>query len=581
MRLKGLTVRNMDQGLGSWLLRTAAAVTLALLLADGVDAQTTVGPGPVTGPVNVPAGTTTVVGNTTITSIGANAGVNATGTGLAILDTTAGPSPGPIAVQTANGHAALANGGDITFSNGATVGTTGVGSGLVAIGSGAVIEATGVTVKNTGTASAGHGAVAESGGVINLHAGTNVTTTAFNSVALGASGAGSKVNADALIPVTINGRGGMAVYMHDGGLVSLLAGSTLNLNGTSSVGMVVDNTTVPLGTIGDGLTINLNGVGVAGQAGSTGMFAVNGGTLSIAIVSETSPNAAAGVRAESCSIGTLTVQNTININAEQNQTAYSLLTANIVTANGQVNGAFGVSGGSPTAGLFAPGGTINSTGTTINVASNNFATGVEAANGGIVNMTSNIITTTGTNSVGLPVDGGGTINGDSRSFRTSGGGAGVAFNPAPGTVALTNSTVLAKGAGTIGMGALNFSAAGINTFSMSGGSLVSEASTGMDVQGPINISFSNGATATGGNGLLIGAFDNPAGFQQTNAQLSASGGSTLFGDAFAQSGSILDIKLLTGSQWTGAALDVTNVSLDPTSVWIMTASSTVTQQVTN
>src|SRR5262245_13191742 len=434
MRLKGLTVRNMDQGLGSWLLRTAAAVTLALLLADGVDAQTTVGPGPVTGPVNVPAGTTTVVGNTTITSIGANAGVNATGTGLAILDTTAGPSPGPIAVQTANGHAALANGGDITFSNGATVGTTGVGSGLVAIGSGAVIEATGVTVKNTGTASAGHGAVAESGGVINLHAGTNVTTTAFNSVALGASGAGSKVNADALIPVTINGRGGMAVYMHDGGLVSLLAGSTLNLNGTSSVGMVADNTVVPLGTIGSGLTINLNGVGVAGQAGSTGIFAVNGGNLSIASVTITGQNAAAGAWAAPGSTVTLTGQSIININAEQNQAAYALspFSPNIVTTSGQVNGAFTAFGGTPIAGLFTLGGTINSTGTTINVASNNFAAGVEAGNGGLVNLTSNVITTTGANSFGLRVDGGGTIIGNASSVTASGGGAGVAFNSAPG-----------------------------------------------------------------------------------------------------------------------------------------------------
>ena len=59
----------------------------------------------------------------------------------------------------------------------------------------------------------------------------------------------------------MNGPSATGVYLHDGGQATLVPGSSMTLNGTSSVGVAVDNTTVPLGTIGSGLTINLNGAG--------------------------------------------------------------------------------------------------------------------------------------------------------------------------------------------------------------------------------------------------------------------------------------------------------------------------------
>lgn len=156
-------------------------------------------------------------------------------------------------------------------------------SGLAAIGG--AIEASNVAISNTGAASAnasaGHGAVAETGGLINLHAGVSIATGAFNAVGLGASGAGSRVVADALIPVAMNGRGAMGVYLHDGGQVTLLPGSVINLNGTSSIGVSVDNTIVPVGAIGSGLTLNFNATGVSGQAGGTGVAAFNNGQITL------------------------------------------------------------------------------------------------------------------------------------------------------------------------------------------------------------------------------------------------------------------------------------------------------------
>ena len=54
---------------------------------------------------------------------------------------------------------------------------------------------------------------------------------------------------------------------------------------------------------------------------------------------------------------------------------YTLQTPNLVTPNGPVGSSFSVTSAIPISGLFAPGGTINSTGTTINVTTGNAAAG--------------------------------------------------------------------------------------------------------------------------------------------------------------------------------------------------------------
>ncbi|WP_213735688.1 autotransporter outer membrane beta-barrel domain-containing protein [Bradyrhizobium sp. dw_411] len=580
-----------------------AGIIVIAAIPSRVRSQT-VGPSPptVTTTVNVTSGTTTVVGGTVVSVTGATNASNVTG-GTLVWDAAAGPLPGLITVQSQNGnalqaaggtilvpndnlsitsgggHAVLANGAasTVTIANGASVTLTGVGEGLAAIGG--TINASGVIINGT-AASRGHGAVAESGGTINLHAGTSISTGgAFNAVALGASGAGSRVNADVLIPVTTTGRGAMGIYLHDGGQVSLLPGSTLNINGTSSVGVAADNTTVALGTIGSGLTVNLNGVGVAGQAGSTGVVAFNGGNVSLQNLTVTGSNGAAGVWAAPNSTVTLTGTNTININSAQNPTFYTLQTATLVTSNGPVGSIFGVNGGSPISGLFSTGGTINSTGTTINVTTGNGAAGADIQANGLINIDRNTITTTGTNSFGVRVDNG-TLIGTGSSVTTSGGGAALFFNAGPGLIDLTNSTVLATGANTVGLSSLNLSTNGIDTVRLTSGSLISNASTAVEAQGPLNLTTS-GTVVTGGGGTLLETFANNPAFQPTVVNFTASQGSQLMGDAIVDVGSTANISLLTGSRWEGAAFNVTNVNVDPTSVWTVTANSTVSQTVNN
>lgn len=572
----------------------------------------TVGPSPpdITSTINVLGGATvTVLGSTNDITTGTTRGALVNAGGVLVVDTTAGPAPGAInfqtvngtaleafggiiavpngglSVQTVGGHAFLANGvgSSITIGNGAAITTTGVGAALVAIGG--TINATGVIVNNTATASptisAGHGAIAESGGTINLNAGTSIATAAFNSVGLGASGAGSTVNPSVIVPVTMNGRGSMGVYLHDGGQVTLLPGSTLQMNATSSIGIAVDNTTVALGTFGSGLTINLDGVHVTGQAGSTGLVAFNGASVAIENLTVTGVNAAAGVWARPNSSITVSGNSVINIAAPSNPTYYTLLTANLVTSAGPVGSIFGVTGAIPAAGLKSDAGLITSIGTTVNLTGGNGAAGVNTTAGGVVDMTSNTISATGSNSFGVRVDSGQVIGRDS-SVTTSGGGAALFFNFGPGVIDLTNTAVLATGSGTTGLASLNGTANATNVVRLSGGSLVSTDQTAIQAQGPLDVTVTNGAVVTGGGGFLVQAFDQSAFFPQpTFVRLDASGNSILTGNAMAAPLSRLDISLSSGAQWTGAAFDVTNVAVNPTGIWNVTADSNVTNQVAN
>ena len=457
-------------------------------------------------------------------------------------------------------------------------------SGLAAIGG--AIEASNVAISNTGAASAnasaGHGVVAETGGLINLHGGVSIATGAFNAVGLGASGAGSRVVADALIPVAMNGRGAMGVYLHDGGQVTLLPGSVINLNGTSSIGVSVDNTIVPVGAIGGGLTLNFNATGVSGQAGGTGVAAFNNGQITLDNLTVNGSNAGAGAWARAGSRITLTGRSVININSEQNPTSYTLATANLVTPNGPVGSIFSVTSAIPVSGLLSrgAGAVITSTGTTINVSTGNGAAGVDAGNDGLVDMTDNTITTTGSSSFGVRVDSSGVVLGRDSRITTSGGGAALFINGGVGLIDLTNTTSLATGAGTAGLVSLNLTAGAANTVNLTGGSLVSSADTAVVAQGPLNLTAS-GATITGGGGFVLEVFDNYADFQPTAVQFDASNGSRLTGDARVGPLSTANINLKTGSSWTGAAFDVTNVSVDTTSRWTVTGSSTVTQDTAN
>ena len=584
-------------------------MALASLLVPGEAQSQTIGPSPppITTTINVSSGVTTIVGSTDVATTLTTPATNVTG-GQLVIDSVAGPSPGAITIQTENGnavqaigsasiavpsgglsvqtqggHAFLANGAGsvVTISNGTTITSTGTGGALIAIGG--IVNASGVTAVTTVPAGNGHGAIAEGGGTINLDAGNSFSRAGFNAVGLGAGGASSVLTANALVNVTMNGGGAMGVYMHDGGQVRLLPGSTLQMNGTNSIGITVDNTVVPAGSIGSGPTIDLNRVpSLLGQAGSTGVVAINGGSIELQNLTVQGAGAAAGAWARPGSTITITGDSLIDISVDRNPTFYTLVTPTLATPSGQVGSIFSVTGGSPGAGLKSdgPNSLVTSIGTTINVTSALGYAGANTSFDGSIVMIDNTIVTSGGSSFGVRVDSG-TVTGSNSSITTAGGGAALLFNFGPGIIDLTNTPVLATGASTNGLSSLNGTPASLNELRMSGGSLTSAEATAISAQGPLNVTVTNGAAVSGG-AFLLGAFNQSPSFpQQTVVNLDASAGSELTGDALAQPLAVANINLATASTWTGAAFDVTNVAIDPTSIWTMTASSTVTQQVSN
>lgn len=315
------------------------------------------------------------------------------------------------------------------------------------------------------------------------------------------------------------------------------------------------------------------------------MVAFNAGNLSLANLTVQGVGAGAGAWARQGSTINLSGNSLININANANPTYYTLQTAYLITSSGSVGSIFVVTSGSPIGGLLSNGGTINSTGTTVNVTSTNGVGAYAALNSAesFVNMTNNIINTTGTSSFGIEAGENGRITGSNTTVTSSGGGAALfvlAFNTGYGSIALTNSIAQSQGANTSGLASLNLSSSFTTLASLTNSHLTSEDDAViLGFGGPFSVT-STGSTLVAQNGLLIDAQLNSFAPQQTVVNLSASQ-SQLSGNAHADSQSNVNMSLLDNTFWSGASLDATNIGLDSSSTWSVTANSNVTQQVSN
>src|SRR5690606_17338332 len=79
-----------------------------------------------------------------------------------------------------------------------------------------------------------------------------------------------------------------------------------------------------------------------------------------------------------------------------------------------------------------------------------------------------------------------------------------------------------------------------------------------------------GSSVLGGSHVLLEAA------QASNTTLKADGNTRLYGDMVAKSdNALIDAVLSNESQWFGAGKNVTRVSVDATSYWLMTGSSDV------
>ncbi len=530
---------------------------------------------------------------------------NGNATGPALQASVGGTINLPTAGVTVNvqsGNAVMANGAGatVTISNGAAINISNHGAGLVAL-AGGVVNATDVAMigSSASTTSGGWGAVATNG-TINLGGassirlgGSGAGNTGPFALGIGAEGTGV-VNVTSVFPVTLSGPNAVGVYLFNGGQVNLPSNFALTMNGVSANGMVVDNTTVaqPYGN----LTINLNGVSTGSSQSSAGVVVIKGGSASFDHLVVTGSDSGAGVWAYNSSIlppsrpGTITLTggSQITINSSAGSGYKVIQSPNLVAAAGPglLNGG---NGSTPVGGLVSYAGTINSTDTTITVNAAN-TNGVAAWDAGlasvpaIINLTRNAITTTGSGTTGLLAYDGAQISAANSSVKTSGGGQGVYMQTSPSTnagmapvsVSLNGTTVQATGPSTTGLVSANMSSIYTNTFQITGGSLTSEQDIAIYARGPLTVTAS-GATISGPDlAVTTGGYVQP-----TVLALSASNASALSGDAIAYAGTTINIGLATSSSWTGAANNVTNVTVDPTSRWTVTDSSTVAQTVDN
>jgi len=570
-----------------------------------------VGPGPIPVPLNVTSGSTTVVGNSTLTATGYTFATNVTG-GTLTLDPSAGTSGGmPITVQSVYGFGLLANGTTSTATINALSGTNVSGSGtvLAAFGGGGAINATGVAVTlNASSSGGGNAVVAQNGGQIALNGGS-VDVNSKGAIALGASGVSSasgspsNVMVSGSTVVTTSGVNDVGVYMHRGGIVSLPDNYTLNINGQGSTGLVVDASSVPTGP--SGLTITMTGASGAAN-GSTGVLAVRGATLSLqgltvqgadvgaGVVARAGDTSASGYAGSSASV-TLT-NSTINVSRSGYYSSMSLpwYATQIVDPSG-TSTSLTPGSGTPPVGLLAMpvnGSTLGATstitaiGSTVNVnASGGFGAyaGARVRSGlNSVILNGSTVAVSGSGAYSLGADLNGYISATNSIIRNNGGAAAlylisggddVPTASAP-LIELNQSTVTATGAGTRGVRSLNYSTLFTNTVRMNGGSLTSEQGNAIEAYGgPLVMTVSNGNVA--GGAALLRAFDT------SSIDLTASSNSILGGDAIAGPTSRANISLLTGSQWTGAAQNINNATVDGTSTWNVSGNSQVREMVTN
>lgn len=593
------------------LLRHVLASSIALALAQScivisTAAQTTVGPGTSTTTVTSSTGTTTVLGGTTIdTSAGSTEGVFTNG-GDVLLDMQAGPTPGAITVRTASGRALHATSGTISAPNGVNIftttgaalfadgGTITINGGNISSTNGRLAGVTAGTVRIANTTwndpvlapGAGHGVGVEGSGRAELAGGNRLYVGGItNRVGLGVQGPAASIAVSGALPIVFQSNSALGIYLYGGGQLQATAPIALTFNGASSVGLTVDGgaNTATLSDLG----MTFASTVTSGSTG-TGIVATNGGSASLGHVVINGPAVGLGAWVRTGSALTLSGGSQITVSSTRNGQAYAFTPGQ--TSSMATTTIFGsVSAPSQRAAGLVQGGSLISSGTTW---SNPTAGGYglyDGLNGSVpstISLTGDSVTTTGSGGVTLQTYNNAQVTATGTIFRNDNGSVGIyqwSYGGAPGQVsqdnriALSNSTVTATGS-AYGLYSNNASGGFAHTVSLQGGSLTSER-WAIIAEGPLLFTATDGARVAGAQGLLSAEASTDPGLP-TVVRLNADR-STLQGFAEADSASHATLSLANQSEWTGAAWNVTNVSIDPTSSWIVPETSTVSQLVTN
>ncbi|WP_152983957.1 hypothetical protein, partial [Stenotrophomonas panacihumi] len=592
---------------------TALSAGIALALAQAaalpfsvLQAQTQVGPGSVTTTVTATSGDTVVVGNTNISTTGTTDGVRANG-GNVTLDMQAGPSPGAIIDQTTNGAALHATLGGISVPNGINLRTTGgralwadggtislvagnvaiTGVGLLAGASSGSIDISNTSyndpVLTSGTQGSGIGV--DGTGLVTLGGGNRLyigrAGAAANPVGLGVQGTGARIVVNNALPITFQGNGALGMYLYGGGHIDTNAAISLVFTGTSSVGITVDG--APTDSVLRNVTATFNNTSTSTSSG-TGLVAQNGGQVTVQDFVVQGAGVGLGIWVQPNSTVNVTGASRIGVTSTRNGQRYGFSPGSSSMSSGPIFS----TAGAPSwraAGLVL-GGTLNSQGTTwTNTTAGGYGLFV-GQNGttSVANLNGDNVSTTGAQSDTVATYARAIVNATGSTFRNEGGyDAFYMWNygsPTQATgdneVHLVDSTVTTTGSAD-GVYAVNQAPGYQNIFTMQGGSMQAGGAA-FYVYGPLSATLTD--TTVGGTQALLfgGAMDSTG--DPTLAELVATR-STLTGMAGGATSATTDITLLDHSHWTGQAWNLSNATIDATSVWTIPEISNVSGLVSN
>jgi len=435
------------------------------------------------------------------------------------------------------------------------------GTGIVV--NGTTATESGCTITTAGTP----GLQANLAGTINFSNGS-ITTTGGAAYGAYANGAGSTINLNNVSIQTTNAYG---LFLNSGqinfntGSILTTGASTNNgahLLGTNSL-LTLDNVNVQVnGTTGVGLFVQLGGNTVSASNCTITTTANGSRGVDVGL----GAGAASSASLNNCTINVTTGGSSFGAVVARNGSTVAVQDCMI---NTDVYGVHSIAGGA----------SITVDNSTINLNASIAVFGAYAQNDTTVTLQNNtsVTTTGGNNAHGFVIQDGSTGNLFDSSIQTSGTNArGILMQGfSSGNQAnISNSTVSTSGTGarTIEMfanaGITNTLQAADATFSATNADLI------LISGGIANINFNTvSAQAAASRRLLFVNGSNPATLNWT------ADSSNLAGNMQVATGNTGNVTL-DNSIWTGAALDVTNLTVN-SSDWNLTANSTITNQLIN
>ncbi|WP_234300421.1 autotransporter family protein [Rahnella aceris] len=206
---------------------------------------------------------------------------------------------------------------------------------------------------------------------------------------------------------------------------------------------------------------------------------------------------------------------------------------------------------------------------------------VVAARAGIMDLDGAEITTYGANSNLLVAMNDSTLDANAVTGISTGEGASAVRSYANSQMTISNSELSATGALANGIYMQGFDAEHQAIVTLDNSLVSSATSEGILAAGAnTRINVNNRSTVQSGNGVLLkaGSYTSTSTGVTTQSQINLSASNShIEGDIIADTGSVVDVYLNSGSEWQGITASTNSINIDDSSRWTLTGDSTISQ----